>query len=263
MTTNKEKEMLKNNIGKNNIGENNSGDRNSGDWNSGYWNSGDWNSGYGNSGDRNSGYGNSGDRNSGNWNSGNRNSGNWNSGYWNSGDRNSGYGNSGNWNSGYWNSGDRNSGNGNSGDWNSGYGNSTNRSSGIFCSEEGTVRLFNRETNLKWDDIDHPYFEEFYLNKWIPESEMTDEEKKAEPNFFVMEGYLKTYTWEEAWSNYWRDSDEEERQKVLNLPNFDAKIFKDITGIDVESTSETIEIGGKVYKVTDELKQSLKNLKEV
>ena len=238
MTTKKEKEMSRNNTGTDNTGN----------WNSGYGNSGSWNSG-----NRNSGY----------WNSGNRNSGNLNSGNLNSGDLNSGNWNSGNWNSGNWNSGDLNSGDWNSGDLNSGYGNSTNRSSGIFCSEEGTVRLFNKETNLKWDEINHPDFDEFYLNKWIPESEMTDEEKKAEPNFFVMEGYLKTYTWEEAWANYWRDSDEEERQKVLNLPNFDAKIFKDITGIDVETTSETIEIGGKVYKVTDELKQSLKNLKEV
>ena len=92
---------------------------------------------------------------------------------------------------------------------------------------------------------------------------MTDEEKKDDPNFFVRQGYLKTFTYEEAWANYWRDSNEDEKQKVLNLPNFDAKVFKDITGIDVKTPTETIEIGGKTYKVTDELKQSLKNLKEV
>jgi hypothetical protein len=233
---------------KNNTGENNSGD----------WNSGHKNSGYGNSGDRNSGYGNS-----GYWNSGNRNSGNRNSGNWNSGDRNSGYGNSGNWNSGdrnsgYRNSGYRNSGNWNSGDRNSGYGNSTNRETGIFNTTQGKIRCFNQETDLSWDDIDHPEFNNFYLNKWIPEADMTDEEKKSDPEFYVRGGYLKTYTWEEAWANYWRDSDDEEKQKVLNLPNFDAVIFKEITGIDVEQPKTTnppeITFDGATYVLKEAIK---------
>jgi hypothetical protein len=221
--------------------KNNTGIENTGDWNSG-----NWNSGYGNSGNKNSGYGNSGDRNSGNRNSG----------YGNSGDRNSGYGNSGDRNSGYGNSGDRNSGNWNSGDWNSGYGNSTNRSAGIFNSKEGTVRMFNKETNLTWDEIDHPYFDEFHLTKWIPEEEMTEGEKIAEPEFYVRKGYLKTYSWEEAWANFWRDTDEENRQKFLNLPNFDAEVFKEITGIDVtksdidDKTEEAIGLlRAKGYKI--------------
>ena len=213
----------------------------------------------------NTGYRNSGDWNSGNWNSGNWNSGDGNSGDWNSGYGNSGYGNSGNWNSGDWNSGNWNSGNWNSGYRNSGYGNSTNRETGIFNTTEGTLRMFNKPTDLKWGDIDHPDFDEFYLNKWIPESDMTIEEKKAEPEFHVRQGYLKTFTWEEAWANYWRDSDGEEKQKVLNLPNFDATIFREITGIDVEvfKEPETIEIGGQVYEVSDELKEFLKKLKKV
>jgi len=248
---------------------------NTGEENTGYWNSGNRNSGYGNSGNRNSGYRNSGNRNSGNWNSGyrnsgNRNSGNGNSGYRNSGNRNSGDRNSGDWNSGnrnsgYRNSGDWNSGDRNSGDWNSGYGNSSNRQSGIFNSTETTVRMFNKETNLKWEDIDHPSFYEFDLNKWIPESEMTDEEKKADPQFFVRQGYLKTYGWNEAWANFWKNTDEENRQKFLHLPNFDPVVFKGITGIDVEveAKPETIEIGGTKYEVTDDLKDALKNLKKV
>ena len=152
----------------------------------------------------------------------------------------------------------------NTGIENSGYGNSTDRSAGIFNSEEPTVRIFNKETNLKWDEIDHPNLYEFYTTKWIDEDDMTDEEKKADPQFLVRKGYLKTFTYEEAWSNYWRDTDEEDRQRVLNLPNFDADVFKDITGIDTaiaKGEAETIEIAGKTYQVSDELKSALKNLK--
>lgn len=83
-------------------------------------------------------------------------------------------------NTGVENTGENNSGYWNSGSWNSGYGNSTDRESGIFCSELGTVRMFNKPTDLKWDDIQHPHFSEFNLIKWIPEEAMTDEEKKAD-----------------------------------------------------------------------------------
>jgi hypothetical protein len=188
----------------------------------------------------NIGENNTGDRNSGNFNSGNKNSGNFNSSSFNSssfnsGNFNSGNFNSGNFNSGNFNSGNFNSGNFNSGNRNSGYGNSTNRSSGIFCSEESTIRMFNKETNLKWDEIDHPHFNEFCLNKWIPKSEMTDGEKKANPQFSTPGGYLKKYEWKEAWANFWRDTDEGNRKKFLALPNFDSKVFKEITGIDVDT----------------------------
>ena len=210
------------------------------DTNTGVENTGDWNSGDRNSGDRNSGYWNSGDRNSGYWNSGDGNSGDWNSGDWNSGNGNSGNGNNGN---------------GNSGNGNNGYGNSTNRESGIFCSEESTVRMFNKDSGKKWDEIEHPHLAGFELNKWIPESEMTNEEKKNHPNFFVREGYLKTYSWEDAWSNFWRDTDKDNRQKFLNLPNFDEGIFKEITGISVTQLipekDETINIEGKEYSIKE------------
>jgi hypothetical protein len=206
---------------KNNTGVENTGKNNSGDWNSGYWNSG-----YRNSGDRNSGYRNSGDRNSGD-------------------------GNSGDWNSGYGNSGDRNSG----------YGNSTNRESGIFNSEEPTIRMFNKPTDKKWDEIDHPHFMEFYLTKWIEESEMTNEEKIADPEFYVRQGYLKTFTYQEAWANFWKDTDERNRKKFLSLPNFDATIFESITGIKVGS-KETIKIGNREYD-KQEVEEALKSIKSL
>jgi hypothetical protein len=232
-------EENKTNTGDGNSGNWNSGNRNSGYGNSGNWNSGDWNSGYGNSGNWNSGDWNSGYRNSGDWNSGNWNSGNWNSGNWNSGNWNSG-----NWNSGNWNSGDRNSG----------YGNSGNRSAGIFCTQSPTVICFNKDTGKSWEDIEHPDFCEFALNKWVPASEMTDKEKLDNPKFFTADGYLKRVDWLEAWKIYWEKSDAEEKRKVLGLPNFDAEIFKKITGIDVAEKITSCEgkevvVDGKRYKL--------------
>ena len=217
--------------GRCNSGDSNSGDSNSGNCNSGNWNSGNWNSGDSNSGNRNSGNWNSGNRNSGDWNSGNRNSGDWNSGNWNSGNRNSG-----NWNSGDWNSGNRNSGNWNSGDWNT-----TSFSNGCFNTVSPKIYMFNKPTDWTFEqwfncrarrllnEIDDCPLEYVYL------SDMTDEEKAAHPEAETTGGYLKERTMADNARKWWEGLSADDRNVILSLPNFDAAIFKEITGIDVSN----------------------------
>ena len=174
--------------------------------NTGYRNSGDQNSGNRNSGYRNSGDQNSGDQNSGNWNSGNQNSGDQNSGNWNSGDQNSG-----NWNSGYQNSGNFNT------------------------ITPDTILVFNKECKVSnWENAIKPDFIYFdYLTKFIWSSGMTEQEKEEHPEHECLEGYLKKMTYHEAFKYSWENADKEDRKLVLNLPNFDNEIFKEISGIDV------------------------------
>ena len=201
----------------------------------------------------NSGYQNSGDQNSGDWNSGHWNSGHRNSGYLNSGYRNSGDWNSGDWNSGDQNSGDQNSGDQNSGHRNSGYWNSGHRNSGYFNTDEPTVRLFNRDSGLKRSDLNLPFFD-LPLNEWVPEERMTEQQKIDDPNFHVKRGTLITRGYKEAWLIAWNEAEQKEKDKLFNLPNFDAEIFKEITGIDVGEKScngKIVEIEGKKYKLTE------------
>jgi len=201
-----------------------------------------------NTGIDNSGNYNSGSRNSGNCNSGSRNSGNYNSGYRNSGDYNSDSRNSGDYNSGHRNSGNCNSGYRNSGNYNSG-----NRNSGFFNTNEPSVRLFNKDTNLKRSEIDIPYIH-LKINEWISEGKMTAEQKKADPDFHIKKGTLITRSYKEAWALYWSEASKEDKQRFLDLPNFDAEIFKEITGIDVEQSScagKIVEIEGKKYKLVE------------
>ena len=186
-----------------------------------------------NTGKSNSGNCNSGNWNSGNHNSGDRNSGNWNSGNHNSGDRNSGNHNSGNWNSGDRNSGDRNSGNRNSGDWNF-----TSFSGGCFNTEQPKIYMFNKPSNWtlqNWLDsrawyllnqIDDCTLEYVWLD------DMTDEEKAAHPEAKTTGGYLKERTTADNARKWWAGLDAADRNEILGLPNFNAEIFKKITGID-------------------------------
>jgi hypothetical protein len=181
--------------------------KNSGSCNSGDYNSGDRNSGNYNSGDENSGDWNSGDCNSGHINSGHRDSGDRNSGSWNSGNYNSGNCNSGDYNSGDWNSGSWNSGNKNSGNWNSGY-----RNFGYLCTQTQPTYLFNKLAPKGWG-VRFPSWMYFNL---------------------LPEGYKAS--WQEAFKN----ASIEGVKELIALPNFDFKIFEEISSITEE------QIGNKL-----------------
>ena len=179
-----------------------------------------------NSGDCNSGDCNSGNRNSGNCNSGNRNSGNWNSGDCNSGNRNSGNRNSGNWNSGNWNSGD----------WNK-----CGFSNGCFNTKNPKIYLFNKPS--EWTYEDWLNNEVRYLLNQIPGdvleyirlSDMTDKEKAAHPEAETTGGYLKILDNSECAVIWWRGLSDGQKAIITAIPNFDKAIFKEITGIDVDT----------------------------
>ena len=62
---------------------------------------------------------------------------------------------------------------------------------------------------------------------------MTDDEKREHPEHETIGGYLKTVEFETACRIMWHNLSECEKQAVMEIPNFDAKIFEEITDIDV------------------------------
>lgn len=159
------------------------------------------------------GYCNTGKLNSGNYNSGNCNSGDCNFGNWNSGDRNFGNWNSGNWNYGKCNSGNHNTGNCNTGDYNYGCCNSGDYNSGKFNAgcfntlEKPTISMFNKPSD--WTMAD-----------WI----------RSDARAII----LGIFRDKENKQSRWENLDTEDRKTVTSLPNFDADIFEECTGIRVE-----------------------------
>ena len=174
-------------------------------------------------------------------NSGNRNSGDYNSGNRNSGNRNSGLCNSGNRNSGDYNSGDYNSGNRNSGDYNSGDWNKTCFSNGCFNTESPKIYLFNKPSNWNYSDWLNSDARYILMNcpsnvlSWIWEDDMTDEEKEQHPEYSVTGGFLKHIEEETGRQMWWDGLSDVQKDSVMQLPNFDKDIFKEITGISIEA----------------------------
>jgi len=191
---------------KNNSGINNSGHSNVGDWNVG---------------DRNVG-----DRNVGNWNVGDRNVGNWNVG-----DRNVGNSNVGDWNVGNWNVGNRNVGDRNVGNWNV-----SSLNTGSFNTETPKeITVFNKKCSKeKWENADKPSWLYFNLTEWVSFYYMTDEEKETYPSCKTTGGYLKKYNYKEAFQKSYNNASKEEQQKIKKLPNWNKKVFFEISGIMID-----------------------------
>lgn len=197
-----------------------------GETNIGYANIGEGNYGNNNIGDNNRGNNNIGMNNCGNYNGGNDNNG-----YYNTGSLNLGSYNSGNYNNGYNNTGDHNIGCNNSGycnigDYNTGGYNKISYSTGFFNTKEQPIYMFNKPTELSSSMI---YELEgmglvyqlmtFYYNKNVIYSSYCRK--------------LRNKVWHCAFT-------EKQKEAVLSLPNFDSKIFKEITGIDINMEVQDI-----------------------
>ena len=183
-----------------------------------------------NTGNRNTGNRNTGDCNTGDCNTGDCNTGNRNTGDCNTGNRNTGNRNTGNRNTGDWNTGDCNTG-----DWNK-----SSFNTGCFNTEEQKITLFNKPSDITYNDwlrSDARYL----LNQipkdvveWVYEEDMTDEEKAANPTYETTGGYLKVLNESECGQLWWGSLSDFQKNYIKSIPNFDAEIFEQCTGIKVD-----------------------------
>nr|DAD94989.1 MAG TPA: pentapeptide repeat protein [Siphoviridae sp. ctGfF74] len=162
------------------------------------------------------------------------NTGNRNTGDCNTGDRNTG-----NWNTGDRNTGDRNTGDCNTGDRNTGDWNIVNASSGCFCTEDQKILIFDKPSDWTLKDWRNSNARRL-LNQipksvveWIYEEDMTDKEKEENPTYKTTGGYLKVLDESESAQIWWDGLEDEDKNTVKLIPNFDAEKFEKCTGIKV------------------------------
>jgi hypothetical protein len=248
------------NTGNLNTGNYNTGNCNTGHRNTGHRNTGDLNTGDLNTGDRNTGQKNTGDQNigqlnTGNWNTGYRDTGNWNTGNWNTGDRNTGHSNFGDLNTGNCNTGhrntrdlntgnrntgDRNTGDLNTGHLNTGNWNTGNCNTGYFCEKDGPVIFFDQPCDMARDEAiktvaNLPGLDILQIGaEWVQEESMSESEKSQYPCHVSRGGFLRKHTLPliQSMPLMWEKLTPQQRQKWLDLPNFDAGKFMRMYGID-------------------------------
>ena len=224
----------------------------------------------GNTWDRNTGNRNTGHRNTGSRNTGSRNTGYRNTGHKNTGDRNTGHRNTGDRNTGYRNTGYLNTGDRNAGDFNAGYRNTGDFNTGYLNTDTPKVRIFWVQTNIEQWSIEFPGRFYFDTLVWVSEWEMTDAEKKLNPEYSSTDWYLKRISDKENKDEYMKDcwrlafdrcEDLWDIKSTLEIPHFTYDKFEEISWISeadftkklwvktetVENT-DTIVVNGVTYK---------------
>jgi hypothetical protein len=163
-----------------------------------------------------------------------------NTGNRNTGNRNTGNRNTGNRNTGDCNTGNRNTGNRNTGDWNTGDWNKSSFNTGCFNTVEQKIMLFNKPSDMTYRD----WYESdarWLLNQipkdvveWIYSEDMTDEEKAEHLTHETTGGYLKVLDESECGQLWWGSLSDRQKNIIKAIPNFDAEIFFQCTGIRVD-----------------------------
>ena len=126
-------------------------------------------------------------------------------------------------------------GTGTPGDWNK-----SSFNTGCFNIEEQKITLFNKPSDITYNDwlrSDARYL----LNQipkdvveWVYEEDMTDEEKAANPTYETTGGYLKVLNESECGQLWWGSLSDFQKNYIKSIPNFDAEIFEQCTGIKVD-----------------------------
>lgn len=136
--------------------------------------------------------------------------------------------NTGSSNTGIYNSGDSNTGN-----WNSGH-----RNFGFFnTSAQDVIFCFNKP--MKGMFIAFPDFLYFDLTEWVCTHRMTDKEKEQHPEHTTTGGFLRVLSYKEAFRKSFEKAKakanwQQQLAELQAIPNFDANIFYEISGIKPE-----------------------------
>lgn len=106
-------------------------------------------------------------------------------------------------------------------------------------TEEPKIMLFNKPSDWTYRDWLESEAKRL-LNtipknvvKWICSENMTDNEKAEHPTHETTGGYLKILDESECGQIWWDGLSEYNRHIIRSLPNFDAAIFEECTGIKV------------------------------
>ena len=187
-------------------------------WNRNTWNRNTWN--------RNTWNCNTWNRNTWNCNTWNRNTWNrntWNCNTWNCNtwDRNT-------WDLNTW---DRNTWNCNTWDRNTWDRNKGNYNSWYFNTLTPKVTIFNKLSKFDFWNISFPSYFYFSMTDWIYSSDMTEQEKIDNPTHLTTWWSLRKYDYKTKFIESFEKASKQEIQQTIDLPNFDYKIFEEISWI--------------------------------
>lgn len=159
---------------------------------------------------------------------------------------NTGHSNTGNSNTGHYNIGENNTGCWNTASYHVGCFNTVNAEKAYYFNTLIDKAVWDNAYKPAWLYAPTP-------TTWVNTSQMTDEEKAANPTYETTGGYLRENDMKEEWRKAYASASPEDIQAVRDLPAFDYDVFEEITGLDLRIKETApyegceIEINGVTY----------------
>ena len=119
----------------------------------------------------------------------------------------------------------------------------------IFCLGGGRLksegegyqkncRVFNKDvTKKEYEKIQNDLNIKLKLTEWNEKTKL-----------------LNVYSYTDAWNNWWNSASKKDKESITKLKQFDAEIFKEITGIDINEKAEEMTLA----EVCKELGRTIK-----
>jgi hypothetical protein len=141
----------------------------------------------------------------------------------------------------------------------------------IFCLGEGkyvssgigyqqNLMIFNKKVSEEVYNQTIKYIraKDFKLPvaKWIEYKDLNKDEQTTTAK--QLNGLLKTLSYQNAWKEMWATFSKEDKNFFKTIPNFDAELFENITGIKFEDNSQKTELLKKAQELIDKAEE-LKN----
>jgi len=141
----------------------------------------------------------------------------------------------------------------------------------IFCLGEGkyvssgigyqqNLMIFNKKVSEEVYNQTIKYIraKDFKLPvaKWIEYKDLNKDEQTTTAK--QLNGLLKTLSYQNAWKEMWATFSKEDKNFFKTIPNFDAELFENITGIKFEDNSQKTKQLKKAQELIDKAEE-LKN----
>ena len=116
----------------------------------------------------------------------------------------------------------------------------SDNNAGCFNVDDHKLLFFDQETDLTWYQWRNSQAYDLLRNidsqktKWVYAEDMTDKEKLEHPSYETTDGYLKKRDSGKSHQEWWDQLNGDQKQCIKEIPNFDAKKFEMITGINTE-----------------------------
>ncbi len=108
-------------------------------------------------------------------------------------------------------------------------------------TEERTIEMFNKPSGMTYADWERSTARDILLYMpqnivnivWTCAENMSDAEKEAHPESETIGGYLHEEEIKADVQSWWDGLSSNDKEAVMSIPNFDADIFFECTGIRV------------------------------